>query len=92
MGPHLAATGFVPAATPEEAVAVLLPAQVPEALADALEDALRHLPGAPRALTLASPMTGRPAHELLVAAQRATMSRERPSEGGQGMHCHRAAN
>lgn len=69
-GRDLAATGFVPAAGPEEAAVVLVPAEVPEPLADALVDVLRRVPGTPRALALASPLRGVPASELLSRAAR----------------------
>lgn len=70
-GRDLAAAGFTAAASPEEAAAVLLPARVPAALVDGLVEALRCIPGTPRALTLAGPLTGPPAQDVLATAQRA---------------------
>ncbi|MDP9384147.1 MAG: hypothetical protein M3P50_02740, partial [Actinomycetota bacterium] len=69
-GHDLATAGFTAAASPEEAAAVLLPAEIPSRLVDGVVEALRHVPGQPRALTLASPLRGRPAHDVLATAQR----------------------
>lgn len=69
-GHDLTAAGFTPAASAEEAAAVLLPAEIPSALVDGVVEALRRVPGTPRALTLASPLGGRPAQDVLATAQR----------------------
>lgn len=90
-GHDLAAAGFTAAASPEEAAAVLLPAEIPSGLVDGAVEALRRVPGTPRALTLASPLGGRPAQDVLATAQRpAPPARGAEDHEGeaQPMHCH----
>jgi hypothetical protein len=69
-GHDLAAVGFTAAASPEDAAAVLLPTEVPEALVQGLIEAVRRVPGTPRALTLSGPLAGQAAPDVLATARR----------------------
>ncbi len=92
-GHHLAVAGFTAAASPEEAAAVLLPAQVPAALVPGLVEAVRRVPGTPRALMLASPLSGQPARDVLATAQQPAEADAESQEGSgeEGMQSHAPA-
>ena len=92
-GHHLAGAGFTAAASPEEAAAVLLPAQVPAALVPGLVEAVRRVPGTPRALMLASPLSGQPARDVLATAQQPAEADAESQEGSgeEGTQSHAPA-
>lgn len=89
-GQDLAASGYVPAVSAEEAAAVWLPAELPEPLAEPLMRLLHRVPAKARTVTLPSPLTGRSTQDwLVVATQReAGFSGNGDASPGAEMHGH----